>query len=146
MQTVFSIAIDGIAYGMVLFIISVGLSVTMGLMRVVNLAHGAAAMVGGYVASYLIRGVGLPYWAALVLAIGCTVILSLPLERLLFRRVYGSSDALVQVLLTIGIAFTVIGLVNFAFGPTSKPIPLPSAMAGSIEIGPKTLPIQSTLR
>ena len=64
MQTVFSIAVDALAYGMVLFVISIGLSVTMGLMRVVNLAHGAFAMIGGYIASYVARDLGLGYAAA----------------------------------------------------------------------------------
>ena len=142
MQTAFSIAVDGLAYGMVLFIISVGLSVTMGLMRVVNLAHGAAAMLGGYFASWLIRTAGFGYAPALLLAVAATVLVALPVERLLFRRIYSHADTLVQVLLTIGVTFTVIGLANLAFGPTSKPIPLPPWMAGSVALGPKTLPLQ----
>lgn len=69
METLFGIVVDGVAYGMILFIISVGLSVTLGLMRVVNLAHGAFAMVAGYVASYAAQGLGLPYAVGLVAAI-----------------------------------------------------------------------------
>ena len=64
MQTFFSIGVDALAYGMILFVISIGLSVTMGLMRVVNLAHGAFAMIGGYIASYAARDLGLAYGLA----------------------------------------------------------------------------------
>ena len=74
MQTPLSIGVDALAYGMVLFVISIGLSVTMGLMRVVNLAHGAFAMIGGYLASYAARDLGLGYVAAMVLAVAGTVV------------------------------------------------------------------------
>ena len=80
MQTALSIAVDAIAYGMALFIISIGLSVTMGLMRVVNLAHGAFAMIGGYLASYATQQAGLPYGVAMVLAIVGTILIAAPLE------------------------------------------------------------------
>ena len=73
MQTVFSIAIDALAYGMALFIICIGLSLTMGLMRVVNLAHGAFAMIAGYIASYAVRDLGTGYAVAILLAIVGTI-------------------------------------------------------------------------
>ena len=92
MQTVLSIAIDALAYGMVLFVISIGLSVTMGLMRVVNLAHGAFAMIGGYIASYAARDLGLAYGFAVLLAIFGTIIIAVPIERLLYRRIYGAPE------------------------------------------------------
>ena len=125
MQTALSIAVDALAYGMVLFIITIGLSITMGLMRVMNLAHGAFAMVGGYIASYAIARQGWSYGAALVGAVAATVLLAMPLERLLYRRIYGHAQALPQILMTIGITFLVIGAANYFFGPTLKTIPLP---------------------
>jgi len=140
MQTVLSILIDAIAYGMVLFIVSIGLSVTLGLMRVINLAHGAFAMIGGYFASYAVLMLGLSYWLALLLAIAGTVVIAMPLERLLYRRIYRSHDALAQVLLTIGITFVVIGMANYFFGPTLKIIPLPPSLSGPVDIGLRTLP------
>ncbi|MFD2252480.1 branched-chain amino acid transport system permease protein [Pseudochelatococcus lubricantis] len=133
MQTVLSIAVDALAYGMVLFVISIGLSVTMGLMRVINLAHGAFAMVGGYCASYVAHA-GFGYGIAIVAAMVATAIIALPLERLLYRRIYGASE-LTQVLMTIGITFCVIGLVNYIFGPTLKTVPLPEALRGSVDLG-----------
>jgi branched-chain amino acid transport system permease protein len=134
MQTVFSIAVDALAYGMVLFVISIGLSVTMGLMRVVNLAHGAFAMIGGYIASYAARDLGLGYAAAVLLAVVGTVLIAIPVERFLYRRIYGSPE-LTQVLMTIGITFCIIGIANYVFGPTLKTIPLPETLRGSVDLG-----------
>ena len=140
MQTVFSIAVDAFAYGMVLFVISIGLSVTMGLMRVVNLAHGAFAMIGGYIASYAARDLGLAYAVAVIAAIVVTILVAIPLERFLYRRIYGAPE-LTQVLMTIGITFCVIGLANYAMGPTLKTIPLPAALQGSADLGFRTIPV-----
>ncbi len=134
MQTMFSIAVDALAYGMVLFVISIGLSVTMGLMRVVNLAHGAFAMIGGYIASYAARDLGLGYAAAVLLAVAGTVVIAVPIERFLYRRIYGAPE-LTQVLMTIGITFCIIGIANFVFGPTLKTIPLPETLQGSADLG-----------
>ncbi|MDK1389873.1 High-affinity branched-chain amino acid transport system permease protein LivH [Ensifer psoraleae] len=134
MQTVFSIAVDALAYGMVLFVISIGLSVTMGLMRVVNLAHGAFAMIGGYIASYAARDMGLGYGIALMIAVFGTILIAIPIERLLYRRIYGAPE-LTQVLMTIGITFCIIGIANYAFGPTLKTIPLPTGLRGSVDLG-----------
>lgn len=138
MQTILSVATDAFAYGMVLFIISIGLSMTMGLMRVVNLAHGAFAMIGGYIASYVARDLGWGYAPAIVLAVAGTILLCIPLERFLYRRIYGKPE-LLQVLLTIGITFCVIGITNYFFGPTLKTIPLPAALAQPVDIGFRTL-------
>ncbi|WP_230530932.1 branched-chain amino acid ABC transporter permease [Microvirga roseola] len=138
MQTILSIATDAFAYGMALFIICIGLSLTMGLMRVVNLAHGAFAMIAGYIASYAARDLGMGYGVAIFLAIIGTIIISIPLERLLYRRIYGSPE-LTQVLMTIGITFCVIGITNYFFGPTLKTIPLPEALAEPVDLGFRTI-------
>lgn len=138
MQTILSIGIDALAFGMVLFIICIGLSLTMGLMRVVNLAHGAFAMIAGYIASYAARDLGLGYAVAIFLAIIGTIVISIPLERFLYRRIYGSSE-LTQVLMTIGITFCVIGITNYFFGPTLKTIPLPQALSHPVDIGFRTI-------
>ena len=134
MQTILSIAIDALAYGMVLFVISIGLSVTMGLMRVVNLAHGAFAMIGGYIASYAARDLGLAYGFAIIIAVAGTILIAIPIERLLYRRIYGAPE-LTQVLMTIGITFCVIGIANYVFGPTLKTIPVPAELQQSVSLG-----------
>jgi branched-chain amino acid transport system permease protein len=145
MLTVLSIGLDALSYGMVLFIISIGLSVMMGLMRVVNLAHGAFAMIGGYLASYALKTLGVSYPVAIVMAVAGTIIISIPFEVLLYRRIYRRSDALTQILLTIGITFVIIGLANFILGPTSKPIPVPAALSGPFDLGFRMIPTHRLL-
>lgn len=138
MNLALSIAVDALAYGMVLFVISVGLSLTMGLMRVVNLAHGAFAMVGGYVASVLGTSYGVPFPLMLVGAVVFTVALAVPLERVLYRRIYGRPE-LTQVLMTIGITFVIIGVANWLLGPTLKTIPLPDVLRAPTDLGFRTV-------
>ena len=129
---------DALVYGLVLFIISVGLSLAMGLMKVVNLAHGAFAMIGGYIASYVTQDLGMPYTLALVAAVVGAIVIAVPLERLLYRRIYGTSE-LTQVLMTIGITFVIIGVANFIFGPTLKTIPLPDELRQRVDLGFRTM-------
>lgn len=140
MNILLSIAFDALAYGMVLFIICIGLSVMMGLMRVINLAHGAFAMIGGYIASYVAGPMGWGYVPALVCGVIGTALIALPLERLLYRRVYGASDPLVQVLMTIGLTFCIIGATNFLFGSAMRAIPLPALISGPVDLGVRTVP------
>ena len=130
MTTLLDIAVDGLAYGMVLFMVAVGLSVTMGLMRVINLAHGAFALVAGAAIHWLTVTRGVGFVPALVLALAATVALALVLERQLYRGIYGMGE-LQQVIATIAIAFLVIAAVDAAFGSSILEIPLPAAMRGS---------------
>lgn len=139
MQTVLSIGADALAYGMVLFVISIGLSVTMGLMKVVNLAHGAFAMIAGYVASWATQGLGWNFGLATLLAIAACVALAWPMERLLYRRIYGAPE-LSQVLMTIGITFVIIGIANWLMGPTLKTIAIPAWMQAPVDIGFRAIP------
>lgn len=132
--TILSITVDSLAYGMVLFVISIGLGVTMGLMKLVNLAHGAFAMIGGYIAAWATQQWGLPFELALLAAIAGTVLVAIPLERFLYRPLYGASE-LPQVLMTIGITFAIIGIVNFLLGPSFKTIALPAWLQGPVDIG-----------
>ena len=114
MQTAVVVLLDGLAYGMVLFIISVGLSVTMGLMRVVNLAHGALPMAGGYVAAVLV-GAGTPFFAALVVGTVAAGLLGGLSEITIFRPLYRKGE-LAQVLMTFGMVFVTIAGLTFFFG------------------------------
>ncbi len=133
------VLIDGVAFGMVLFIISVGLSVTMGLMRFVNLAHGAFAAIGGAIAVTLMTEYGVNFFVALALAFAGTALLGGILEPLLFAPLYGG-DELDQVLMTIGLIFVVIAALNFAFGSTPLPMTLPDWLSASFDIGIRTVP------
>ncbi len=144
MSTVLSIIVDGIAYGMILFMISVGLSVTMGLMRVINLAHGGFAMIGGAAIHILSYRWGVPFLPAMVLAIAATVALAIPLERLLYRRVYGLGE-LEQVLATIGLVFMMIATVNYFLGADQLAIRLPALLSETVNIGVRTITLHRVL-
>jgi branched-chain amino acid transport system permease protein len=131
------ILLYGISYGVVLFTISVGLVVTLGLMRVVNMAHGAFAAVGGYAFVSLLNGLHLPFGVALAVAILATAALGVLLERVVFTGLYGASD-LDQVLITVGVAFVAIASLNLFFGPDPVTAPLPAMLAGSVDLGFRT--------
>ncbi|MBF22978.1 branched-chain amino acid ABC transporter permease [Neopusillimonas maritima] len=139
MELITSILIDGLAYGMILFIISVGLSITMGLMRVVNLAHGVFAMLGGFFTVAIGAWLGLPVELSALLAIVAVGILALPLEKFIFRLIYGRSE-LQQVLLTIGLVFIGIAATGTLFGNALTAIQLPLYMQQSIDIGFRVVP------
>ena len=129
-----SILFDGVAYGMLLFIMSVGLSITMGLMGFVNLAHGAFAMAGGYILVGLMAGPGVPFVAALVLAAVIVAVLSIPFERYLYRRLY-QADELDHVLLSIGLAFMATAAITFIHGPSTVSVTVPDYLNGQIDLG-----------
>jgi len=133
-----TILLDGISYGMVLFIISVGLTITMGLMRLVNLAHGSFAMIGGYVAGYLTQA-GVDFYVALALAAIVPGILGGLSEVTVFRPLYRKGE-LAQVLLTIGIVFVVTASVTEIFGAFPYPVVFPDYLTKPIDIGFRTYP------
>lgn len=120
---------DGLAYGMLLFLLSVGLSVTLGLMHFVNLAHGAFAMLGGYVAATLMNALGWPFLATLPMAFLLTGVVSVGFERALYRRLYRARE-LDQVLLTIGLVFISVAAAAFCFGTQQQPVRLPTYLRG----------------
>ncbi len=124
---------DGFAFGMLLFVLSVGLSVTLGLMNFINLAHGAFGMLGGYVAVLAMRQLGLPFLLALPAAFLAAAIVSVVFERTLFRRLYKAGE-LNQVLFTIGVVFVAAAVATYAFGTVQQVIPLPGWLRGSVEV------------
>ena len=130
---VFGVLFDGIAYGMLLFLLSVGLSVTLGLMNFVNLAHCAFAMVGGYVTVLLMKSFDWPFFATLPAAFLMAAAVAVVFERTLYRRLYRATD-LDQVLLTIGIAFVSVAAAAWFFGTTQQPIQMPDYMRGSFNV------------
>jgi branched-chain amino acid transport system permease protein len=131
MPPVFGVLFDGIAYGMLLFLLSVGLSVTLGMMNFVNLAHCSFAMLGGYVTVTLMNSLGWPFFATLPVAFVAAALCSVVLERLFFRRFYRASD-LDQCLLTIGIVFVSIASAAYIYGTINQPVQLPAYLRSSI--------------
>src|SRR5699024_8415443 len=124
---------DGIAYGMLLFLLAAVLSVTMGLMNFVNLAHGVFAMLGGYAAWMVMQYTNWGFMVAMLTAFLLAAAAGAVLERLLFRRLYGG-HALDQVLLSIGVVFMGVAVATFAFGPSFKTIALPSVLQGQMQL------------
>ena len=130
---VVGVLFDGFAYGMLLFLLSVGLSVTLGMMNFVNLAHCSFAMLGGYVTVTLMRHAGWPFFATLPVAFIAAAVASVFLERILYRRLYRASD-LDQCLLTIGIVFVSVAVAAYIYGTIQQPIELPSYLRGSVNL------------
>ncbi|WP_425418124.1 branched-chain amino acid ABC transporter permease [Oricola indica] len=139
MSTLIAVLFDGFSYGMLLFLLSVGLSVTLGLMNFTNLAHGAFAMLGGYVTYALVESAGWPFLATLPLAFLATALVAAVFEAVLFRRIYKSGE-LNQVLLTIGVVFASYAVAAFFFGTVHHSVDLPDYLKGFVEIGDLKLP------
>ena len=133
MTTILTILFDGVAYGMLLFVLACGLSVTMGLMNVVNLAHGVFAMAGGYVCAILINRSGVPFLAALPAAFLASGVFGLVMERLLYRHLYTRSH-LDQVLCTVGLTFMAVTAVDYAMGPNKVFLQLPQFLQGQMDV------------
>jgi branched-chain amino acid transport system permease protein len=139
MQVVISLVFDGLAYGMMLFVIAVGLSITMGLMGFVNLAHGAFAMIGGYLTVSAMNRLGVPFLPALGLAFVVVGAASVVVERALYARLNQASE-LDQVMLTIGLVFMATAAVTFVYGPAPVPVQLPAFLKGQIDLGFRAFP------
>ncbi len=131
-QTI-GILFDGIAYGSLLFLVSLGLSVTMGLMNFVNLAHGAFAMAGGYVCVMAMTRFGVPFLASLPLAFVIVAAVGALLERTLYRRLYAAAH-LDQVLFSIGLAFVSVAAATYFFGASQQPVRLPEMLRGQLNV------------
>ena len=124
---------DGVAYGMLLFILAIGLAVTLGLMNFINLAHGAFAMAGGYTTVLLMQHAGLPFLLCVPLAFVVTALLGAVMEALLYRRMYNKPH-LDQVLFSIGLTFMAVASVDYFVGSTQQLVQLPEFLKGRTEL------------
>ena len=129
-----TILFDGIAYGMLLFILAVGLAVTMGLMNFINLAHGAFAMVGGYITVVLMQRASVPFLLCLPIAFAGTALLGAVLERTLYRPMYRKPH-LDQVLFSIGLTFMAVAATDYFMGANQQIMQLPEWLKGRTEVG-----------
>lgn len=134
----FNIIFNGISYGMLLFLMAAGLSITMGLMAFANLAHAAFAMLGGYLAVILMRDAGWPYLATLPIVFIAVGAVSMAVERFVFRYFY-TADELDQVLLTIGFLFISIACATFLWGAAPQAVKMPRYLLGELHLGPLNL-------
>ncbi len=128
---VLGVLFDGLAYGMLLFLLSVGQSVTLGMMNFINLAHCSFAMLGGYVTVALMNRYGVPFFATLPCAFVAAAVVSVAFEQTLFRRLYRAGE-LDQVLLTIGIVFISVAVAAYIFGTDQQPLQLPAYLRTSL--------------
>lgn len=129
MSAFLTVIFNGLAYGLLLFIIAVGLSVTMGMMQFVNLAQVSLSMLGGYMLVTAMGTLGLPFLASLPVAFVAVAAFSVLLERLVLRHFYGSDD-LTQVLLTLGLVFMSISAAAYVWGVSFRPVNVPSWLSG----------------
>src|ERR1700730_11085724 len=134
-----NVAFHGLTLAMVLYLISVGLSVTMGLMGFVNLAHGAFAMAGGYLVLTAMRDWNVPFFLALLLTFLIVGAVSVVFERVFYARLYKATE-LEQVLLTIGLAFMAIAAYTYLYGPRPQTIQLPEYLTGQVDIASRSFP------
>jgi branched-chain amino acid transport system permease protein len=134
-----SILLGGFASGMVLFIVSVGLSVTMGLMGFVNLAHGVFAMAGGFILSTVMGRLGVPFPLALLTAFAAVALASIVLERTLYSRLYAAGE-LSQVLFCIGLIFVSMAIARLVYGDRTVPVFLPEYLRGQVHVFGRDFP------
>ncbi|MEO1986500.1 MAG: branched-chain amino acid ABC transporter permease [Martelella sp.] len=125
------ILFDGLAYGSLLFLVGVGLSITMGLMNFINLAHGSFAMIGGYASVYLANRAGIPFLATLPLAFVAAGLCGIIAERLLFQRLY-KAPHLDQMLFTVGFVFSSIAAAHYFFGASQQFVAMPDMLQGQV--------------
>src|SRR5579863_2772415 len=137
-RKVLTILFDGVAYGMLLFVLACGLSVTLGLMNFINLAHGAFAMAGGYCTVVLVNRMGVPFWLGLPLAFLATALLGGLFERTLYVHVYARPH-LDQVLFTIGLVFMSVAATDYVMGSSEQFVQIPESLQGQFNafgVGP----------
>jgi branched-chain amino acid transport system permease protein len=139
LSTVISVLFHGTAYAMILYIVSVGLSVTMGLMGFANLAHGVFAMAGGYVTVTMMNDYGVPFALSLVIACIVVALASVVLERALYARLYSAGE-LEQVLFTIGLVFMATAAAKFVWGALPQPMNVPAVFQQELHFGTVTFP------
>jgi branched-chain amino acid transport system permease protein len=133
MMKLLTVVADGLAYGTLLFLLASGLSITLGLMRYINLAHGAFGMCGGYVAARLMNSLGVPFLLTLPAAFLLAAVIGFGLERTVIRFLY-RKPALQQVLFSIGLAFAASAVATIVFGPQQQPVKLPSWLTARLDV------------
>ncbi len=136
--TAMALLVDGVAYAMILFLMSVGLTVTMGVMRIANLAHCGFAMIGGYLGYTLVSKAGFDVLPALAVAAAMTMALGALLERTVYRWVYATGE-LGQILMTLGLTFIMVAAANLAWGSDLHAMPLSLTMTRDLHLGPVSI-------
>jgi branched-chain amino acid transport system permease protein len=129
--------LNALSYAMLLFLLAVGLTLTFGILRIVNLAHGSLYLIGGYLGLEVVLQGG-SFWLAIAVGAVSMALLGLAIQRLLLARF--PNDELAQVLLTIGCLFLLGDLALWYFGGTPQLISAPPGLNGPISIGGALFP------
>ena len=124
----------GLINGSFYALLSLGLAIIFGMLRIINFAHGAQYMLGAFAAYLLLTFTGIGYWGALILAPILVGILGVVIERLFLRRLYGL-DPLYGLLFTFGLALTLEGTFRYFYGSSGQPYAAPAALAGGTNLG-----------
>lgn len=134
MDIILGVLFNGLSSAMILYVIAIGMSLTMGMMRFVNLAHGSFAMAGGYGLVFFGEQLGMSFWMSIAVSTLVVTLASAVLERLLYRRLYGASE-LEQVLFSIGLIFVASALARYLFGPSTQNVTVPESLSAQISLG-----------
>jgi branched-chain amino acid transport system permease protein len=132
MQLIAEQLLNGLQFGLMLFLLAAGLTLVFGIMDLMNLAHGSLYMIGAYLMATIAAASG-SFWIALPLAIVLTAVVGLALERLLIRHLY-QRDHLAQVLATFAVILIADDLVKMIWGPAPLMLNAPAALAGPVEL------------
>jgi branched-chain amino acid transport system permease protein len=138
MEFIASQLVNGLAYGVLLFLMSAGLSLIFGLMNVVNIAHGSFFMLGAFSALAIMKWTG-SFWLALGFSWVPAVIIGVVMERVFIRRLYARGH-LDQVLLTFGFTFVFVDLVRWIFGADIRELPVPDLLSGAVDVAGVIIP------
>ncbi len=138
-QALFGQLLLGLINGSFYALLSLGLAVIFGMLNVINFAHGALYMTGAFVAWLLLNFLGVPYWAALVVAPLVVGTLGMVIERTMLRHLY-HLDHLYGLLLTFGLALVIEGIFRNAYGVSGQPYPIPEVLQGGWNLGFMFLP------
>ncbi|WP_079527705.1 branched-chain amino acid ABC transporter permease [Halobacillus hunanensis] len=140
MEIIIAQLINGVSYGMLLFVITCGLALVFGILGVLNLAHGSLYMIGSYVAYSLTTTFTQSFWTALIVAPLAVAVIALVIERTLLRVTYQLGH-LSQVLLTFGLAYVFHDLTKWIWGSNVLSIRVPDLLSGSVTIVGQTFPL-----
>ena len=128
-----TVLFDGVAYGALLFLLAIGLSITLGIMNFTNLAHGAFAMLGGYLTVVMLNRWGIPFFYCLPVAFLAPALAGVILERAFYSRLY-DANPLDQVLFTIGLVFASMAMASYFMGAQHHIIQVPQFLQGQFHV------------
>jgi branched-subunit amino acid ABC-type transport system permease component len=130
--------IAGLSLAMFLFLIASGLSLILGVMGIVNFAHGSFYMIAAYLVWYLAVSSGANFWVAVIAAAACLAVIGFLMQKFLISRLYGQPE--LQLLLTFAFVLIFSDLIKMGFGVLPKGVSYPALLSGVLEMGAVSFP------